>query len=159
MNKYIIASLIIIILIFFTLFLKCDFESPEEVYSDYNTAIESEIFGDGKWVPVSLLPSSAKNIHVKYDIDSNEVWLLFDYDSISSLNIKSICLRILIRKEMLPRYNRSAEISWWPSSITNQTGYSKMDEEFVFYNCMAIYDGMVAIDAKRKKFYYWSLAR
>lgn len=127
-------------------------ESPEKLFLDSKAAIKSGMTGEGKWIPQALLLNSASNIHLKYDIDTNEIWVSFSFDGIEKLTFLDQCSE---NKIIPPRYSRVMKISWWPQNLFTKEGEANT-ECYNYYNCSDVLGGMVAIPSSSRNLHYWT---
>jgi len=88
------------------------------------------------WIP-ELLPPSASDIHVKYDVDSNEAVVSFSYAPADEDDLGSACTRT----PHIPTPTMRA--SWFPDGVENTAAHSFMCD-----------DGYLVTDGNDG--YYWS---
>jgi hypothetical protein len=123
-------------------------ERVESVYPDARAAISAGEIERG-WIP-AFLPPSAKDIHVKYDLDTNEVWLRFSMDPSEVGSIENSCRRIETVEAVLPE--RAG--FWWPERLTEEQGSAlHQSGGYTHYRCEN--GGSIAIKRAGREVLYW----
>jgi hypothetical protein len=134
----------------------CDWlERPEYSFPNTDQAIKSGLVEKG-WIPKGLLPQSAKDIHINYDMDSNETWIAFHFDDSNAMANYNNSLNPAPMEITLPRANRSKSLSWWPSDLNNGVDFSTLHSKYLFYRLPIGHDGFIAIYIEQKQVYFWS---
>lgn len=126
----------------------CTREMVVEEYSDLRAAMTPGAAGSRGWIP-GFTPTSAFNLRIAYNIETNEVWLMYEADSQELTNMLVTCP---VRKDQrmgVPR--RPPRISWWPESLTSVS--SKANVDWRFFSCDP--QGAGAVDLSNLKAYYW----
>src|SRR5688572_24526396 len=104
----------------------CDGDTRDHFYDTHAMAKkEGEVRDDGP-IP-TFLPSSMSNIRVRYNIDTNEVWVSFDWDGKDRGEIQSRCKLRTLREDQLPWRVPSS----WPSELKQGSGKSLSNAEFM----------------------------
>ncbi len=139
----------------FVSFLGCEWmESSETSYANLDAAQKANAVGPGKWIP-EFLPSSARNILEKHNLDTNEIWLSFHTESGDLGSILSACKEVTGESILLPRASPG---HWWPKTLVRHSGGSKqLEKGFVYFQCQD--RGSIATDLKRIEVFYWVTMR
>lgn len=105
-------------------------------YQNYQQVVSEGAFDKG-WIP-EFLPTSAFNILEKYDLDTNEIILKFNFDVNESTDLKQNCQ--LVDNVITPKILNA---DWWSNElvISSQNrfycdetkGYMVVDEDTVYY--------------------------
>ena len=155
MKQKIIHFILIIILAITVC--SCDWlERPEYSFPNTDQAIKSGLIEKG-WIPKGLLPQSAKDIQVNYDMDTNETWVAFHLEDSKTVSGFANKLRQAPMELVLPRANRSKSLSWWPLDLNNSVDFSTLHSKYLFYRFPNGHDGFIAIQVEQKSVYFWSL--
>ena len=83
----------------------------ESSYSNYNEVVEDDAIRRG-WIPF-FLPKSASNIREVHDLDTNEVWLVFNLDPKDAEAMAKSCTSIPLTEIVYP----SQPLPWWPEKL------------------------------------------
>lgn len=127
-------------------------ESTEVTYQDFEAAIKAKAVGEGKWIP-GFLPPSATGIRERHNLDTNEVWLSFQFNQSDPNPMMASCDRVTEDKVTYPRKSPS---DWWPRILTQLPGgVQTSDQVYEYYQCKD--GGTMAINAKRSEAFYWEL--
>lgn len=126
-------------------------ETKETKYANYEAVRKAGEIDRG-WIP-EFLPLSAKNIHERHNIDTNEVWLFFNFNYSTDIeNLGKSCKQVTSHNIVFPRYPGG----WWPKELTRRTEDTQStDRDYEYYRCED--DGIIAIDSKNGKAFYWHL--
>lgn len=126
-------------------------ESRENSYVDYEAAMNAGEMSRG-WIP-AYIPKSAKEIRLKYNIDTNQVWLFFRFNS-SDIGLLLHSCEESIQNEI--NYPRESP-NWWSKDLrVVSIDKNKLESSsFLFLKCTD--KGSMAIDDKRNQAYYWHL--
>jgi hypothetical protein len=119
-------------------------ETPESQYADSVEAGRDGAISRG-WIP-EWIPSGATNIREIHDIDTNQVWLVFDAPSAELVAIETHCERMSTPPERYPRRIRK----WWPSTLSRRE--PSPPDEYLYLRCET---GFIAIDLESGRAYYW----
>jgi hypothetical protein len=89
----------------------------EDVHAEYPN--REAVVADGAvargWIP-EWLPASAKDIRESHNLDTNRVWLKFEYDSADRTALEAACARASGSELAFP--GEDARRSWWPRELT-----------------------------------------
>jgi hypothetical protein len=125
-------------------------ESPETTYANLDAAKKANAVGPGKWIP-EFLPTLARNIREKHNLDTNEVWLSFHAETAGLASIPRVCKEVPEESILLPR---SSPGNWWPQGLVRHSEDGKdMRKMFVYFQCQN--GGNLATDLKRVEVFYW----
>lgn len=120
-------------------------------YPDYQSAINAGAVGEGRWVP-AFLPQSARDIQEQHDIDTNEVWLFFRFDSHKPYWVTSDCNKTERHAIPLARWSPGR---WWPDTLVQGSeGGQQSDATYDYYRCK---DGILAIEVNKNEAFFWYL--
>jgi len=95
-------------------------EAQDHTYKDYQALDDAGEFEHG-WAP-DLLPESATDIHLKYDLDSNAILMAFEFDPADEAAVTRDCTTA---DQMLPP---QLQAKWWPDDLLT-------DGAVAFYQC------------------------
>jgi hypothetical protein len=126
-------------------------DTVEAVYPSFAAAAQAQAIGDEKWIP-SFVPRSATDIREIHNLDTNEVWLAFRFESQDREWLDRPCVTSGDRPMILPR-RRPAD--WWPEVLVRSGNGTRYFESYRFYRCGT--KGIVAIDGTGATAYYWAL--
>jgi hypothetical protein len=127
-------------------------ETVETIYPNHSAASEAGTIGAGKWIP-EFLPLSAVNIRERHNLDTNEVWLFFQFNFLNDIaNLAKSCKRVDSRDI---RYPRNPGI-WWPEILT-KSGKDTPGSAIVYEHYQCKDGGFMAIDSKKTEVFYWHL--
>jgi hypothetical protein len=103
---------------------------------------------EGGWLP-TFLPADSHRIKLRYDVDTNEVWVAFESNGGNSEPIRRECKPIGTSDVRLVR----TQPRWWPESMSAQQTLSQLPSSHVYYKCA---DGsFVALSRMGESSYYW----
>jgi hypothetical protein len=140
--------------IIITLFCCDAIEFIETSAKTRDEAAKKGIAGQGRWVPLEIFSNKVRDIKIKYDIDTNEVWARY-VDNIDRIINNKYCYIIDDRKEIdLPRKRRSKKIKWWPKDLMDKE-FGDLPNHYVYYECKD--EGFLAKEYKSNIIYYWHL--
>ena len=126
-------------------------ETVETVYPNLEAAAKAGAIGDEKWIP-AFLPSSATSIREVHNLDTNEEWLVFRFNTVDLATLESACKPIAGTASVLPR---KAPGTWWPQELTKHAkGREQQQGPYNYYSCKG-QSGMV-ITRERTEAYYWT---
>ncbi len=121
----------------------------EKNLSDMAEARESGVLKEGGWLP-GFLPANATNIRLRYDVDTNEIWVGFDRRGPDLSPMEQSCNRVERGNLIFPR---KAPTIWWPDELKADAAASRADYGFEFHKCSD--GGFVAATGDGKRSYYW----
>jgi hypothetical protein len=125
-------------------------ETVQYAYSTRDEAVRDQVVGEDKLIPEKILPQSAKDIHLKFNTDTNEVWLTFRYSLIESFPTANWCHKITEKELVYPRQNRDR---WWPKALSESGNPShKSTTVYEYFQCKK--GGNMASD-RNGTAYYW----
>lgn len=124
-------------------------ETFENIYPDYQAAIDAGGVKRG-WVP-SFLPSSAKDIREKHDLDTNQVWLRFSLPDGGLDPINNSCRPANHITVSLPRKTAG---DWWPDALVKTSAAQPRLGDYVYYKCDS--GSWIAAALKSHEVYYWT---
>jgi hypothetical protein len=123
----------------------CDGDTRDHFYETHAAAVkQGEVRDDGP-IP-TYLPSSINSIRVRYNIDSNEVWVSFDWDGKDWGAIESRCKPEVLKEDQFPRRVPSS----WPSELKQGASKALSNAEFMICG-----DGYLALQAASRRGFYW----
>ncbi len=126
-------------------------ESPESSYASYEEARRAGAVERG-WIP-SLVPAGALNIREKHDLDTNEVWGVFDFAD-ADVEALQKQLRPLAKGFLLGRTIGSGGVSWWPASLRGSLTETVLNDGALAFFTGS--DGFFAVvDWKLRRCYFW----
>lgn len=130
----------------------CDrIENVETTYSSFDDVIKANAIGEGKWIP-QFLPQSARDIREKHNLDTNEIWLTFEFGSNDLGMMLNLCKETSLREVIRPRKSPG---SWWPEMLVHSSTSENLGR-FNYYRCTD--GGEMAIDFKKNQAFYWERA-
>jgi hypothetical protein len=121
----------------------------EKNLSNLAEAREQGVLKEGGWLP-DFLPSSATDIRLRYDVDTNEVWIGFDRSGADLAPMDRSCNSVDRASIVFPR---KVPRMWWPDALTADPGASKADSGYAFFKCSD--GGFVAAAGDGKRSFYW----
>ena len=97
-------------------------EHTEEHYASLEEAVRAGEVKRG-WIPPDL-PKSAREIRLKYDVDTNEVWMSFSLDE---ENVRKFCdgLNKATPSDVSWPYRVSERVEWWPDPLRNAASFER----------------------------------
>jgi hypothetical protein len=124
----------------------------ETTYANRQAAEEDGAFVRG-WLP-DFVPNSTMNIRESHNVDTNECWLVFDFDK-SKENAIVVELSIPSGTPQLPRSSSTQRRNWWPRALTSPTPV--LPQQFQFYSFRDSRGGtwFVAIERQTPKAWCW----
>ena len=124
-------------------------ETGRSEYPSAQAAISAGAIERG-WVP-EFLPSSAREISEKHNLDTNEVWLRFSVDPNERSSIDMSCRKISGSDAVLPRKGAG---EWWPEALTEQKGRASLQAgAYTLYRCEN--GGSMAMESDGHMVFYW----
>ncbi len=125
-------------------------ESNENYYVDYEAAMKAGEISRG-WIP-DYMPKSSKEIRLKYNIDTNQVWLFFRLNSSDVGLLLQSCEESTQNEIKYPHESPN----WWSKDLRIvSTDKKKLQSSFLFLKCND--GGSIAINDKRNQAYYWHI--
>jgi len=128
-----------------------------EHYATRKQAEAAGTFGRG-WLPQSL-PASAYNIRVSYYVDTNEVWMRFQYVGNDLLTFLDQCN--VVDDPDFPKFGRTQKLArWWPKALT-ASGRKEQLADIRVYHCAKMQhgdgkvDSHVAVSQSQLTVWYW----
>lgn len=133
---------------------KNDWISSE--YSTMQEAVDAGALRNG-WIP-SDMPASAHSIVEVHSVDSNEIWLKFQYEGQGIERLRDKCTED--PEVALPDAKRTRlNVPWWPQGLS--PGDEALSGEFVFFSCHGVkhaeslLSSGMALDQSEGLVYYW----
>jgi hypothetical protein len=123
----------------------CDGYTRENLYATHAEARSAGEVRDNGPVP-TFLPSSIANIRARYNIESNELWLSFDWNGVDLGAVASRCKRALLSADQFPRRAPAK----WPSDL--KRGSDKAPAGTIMMTCG---EGYLALQSESKRGFYW----
>jgi len=121
----------------------------EIVLQDLEDAKAKGVLREGGWLP-SYLPSSSDHIRLRYDVDTNEVWVSFQWKAPDPEPLGTDCTTTNPSEVRLVR----TEPSWWPEALSSKQKASQLPISYAYHVCR---DGaFVALSQTGETSYYWS---
>ena len=129
-------------------------------YPTYEAAVQDGAIRRG-WVP-EFLPRSARQIQEVHNIDTNEIWLGFDFAEEDRSALVSACTMIPASVVRLPRNPSPRFTLSWPREL--HKGATLMDSELTFFRCEERnrtdpYQSYLALEHHQAKAWFWSVHR
>lgn len=125
-------------------------EITESYYETYEKIVEIPNVFDAGWIP-AWLPKTAKQIKESHDIDTNEVWITFEFST--SDKFFESCLPLKKSAIDLPSEQR---IHRFPSFVVEALSSVK-NEAMNFYQCDQDSNRYLAIDDQGMRGYIWRI--
>src|SRR5262245_57995635 len=137
-----------VVWLFALLLSACDsMELPEASYSSRSEVVQDGAVARG-WVP-AWLPSTAKDLRERHDLDNNISQLTFAFETLGSTDLSQNCTRVDPSAATMPR---KILVDWWPADLRSAKPLSR----FSFYACSdAGSTAYLAIDDEQKRAYFW----
>jgi hypothetical protein len=121
----------------------------EVVLRDLEDAKSKGVLREGGWLP-SYLPSSSDRIRLRYDVDTNEVWVSFRWKAPDPEPLGKECRTTNPSEVRLVR----TQPGWWPEALSSQQKASQLPSSYAYHVCR---DGtFVALSKTGETSYYWS---
>lgn len=130
----------------------CGCSGPDIVQMDLRDLSEARSKGvlhEGGWLPM-FLPSSSREIRLRYDVDTNEVWVAFRPGGTSLEPFDTQCKKIAPGEAVLARQKPR---SWWPDYLSAESATSKSPATHEYYKCSD--GGFSALSKSGETSYYW----
>lgn len=135
-------------------------ETREEFYENLDAAKKGDAMHGG-WIP-QVLPESAYDIYVAYDLDTNNVWARFRFDK-RDINRLIRETKEVNRIELDKIEFASSRFKWWPQNLTRQflerrqdVKLYRYDETFTYAdNRQETISSFFIIDMESDTAYYW----
>ena len=155
-----IAAITLGIIVFLYTFLPAIFEDIDRLettditYSDYKAAVKAYEVKRG-WMP-AYIPTSAKDIHARHNLDTNILWWSFYYDQKDSNFMVETC--VSAKKDDLIFTRKIQAFTWWPEELVEGLKeFNSTDVVYDYYTCEKT--GNLAIDIDKNKAYFWDFNR
>ena len=155
-----IAAITLCIILFLYAFLPAIFEDMDRLeitditYSDHEAAVRAGGLKRG-WMP-TYIPTSAKDIRARHNLDTNILWLSFNYDPRDS-DFRINSCGSTEKNELLFTRKKQA-FAWWPKELVEGFDESLNNEQpYDYYTCEKT--GNLAIDIDKNKAYFWDFNR
>lgn len=120
----------------------------EVVLRNLDDAKAKGFLHEGGWLP-AYLPSDSSRIRLRYDVDTNEVWVAFESSGRSPGSLESKCKAIGASDVQLVR----TQPRWWPKSMSAQQIARQLPNSHTYYKC--IDRSFVALSHAPETSYYW----
>jgi hypothetical protein len=135
-------------------------ETVEQTYPTYDAATKAGAVGRDKWIP-DFLPQSATDIRERHNLDTNEIWLTFQFNSQNvAAMVKKSCHQVAEDRVSFPATTRSRKISWWPKDLVDDSNAARKPEPgYTYYQCDTREGGVLAVAREKNRGFYWSVAR
>lgn len=115
-----------ILIIFAFIFVVSCSDNIESKYNDYNSMTKSDSYKKG-WIP-EFIPTTAKNIYEKHNLDNNNVWIQFYCKKSDLLKISEKWISADSIKYAIKALNNDFD-------IPQKSSYFKLsDKEFISIN-------------------------
>jgi hypothetical protein len=118
-------------------------------FRDLSEAKEEGVLREGGWLP-QFLPSTSKNIRLRYDVDTNEVWVAFQWDGAQLQPFDAQCTRISSGELTLARKRPR---TWWPTFLSKESATTPTPTAFEYFKCSD--GGFAALSSRDENSYYW----
>jgi|WetSurMetagenome_2_1015567.scaffolds.fasta_scaffold205698_2 hypothetical protein len=134
------------------LMLGCErMETVDAVYPDFAAAVRADAVGDTKWIP-AFLPSSATHIRDVHNLDTNEQWLSFAFNTPDRSALTHACKPVRTNDIAFPRKSPG---TWWPKGLTRSgQGREPVEKIYDYYSCNG--HSAMALARERSEAYYWT---
>lgn len=141
------------LLLLFLLFVFLEWsETIERHFHDYQQLelAKAASPGLGTWFP-AFLPESAKDIRIKYNLDTNQAVLAFRFDSRSDLNLTDHCSKASVNDIEYAR----GTARWWPTTMLKESPSSKELAPYQIYRCGQNAFMVVETTSEAVQAYFW----
>lgn len=135
----------LILMILLALIVGCDGYVREGSYATHAEAKSAGEVRDNGPIP-TFLPSSITNIRARYNLESNELWLSFDWNGADLGAVESRCKRAVLRAEQFP----GRAPAKWPRDL--KRGSDSVPSGTVVMTCG---EGYLALQGESKRGFYW----
>lgn len=120
----------------------------EVVLQNLEDAKAKDYLREGGWLPM-YLPSDSNRMRLRYDTDTNEVWLAFESNGGGSARLEQECKTVGASEVRLVR----TQPRWWPESMSAHQKPLQLPSSHTYYKCS---DGsFVALSPAAETSYYW----
>jgi hypothetical protein len=120
----------------------------EVALRDLEDAKAKGVLREGGWLP-SYLPTSSNRIRLRYDVDTNEVWVSFEWKGHDPEPLAEECRTTAPSEVRLVR----TQPSWWPEALSSQRRPSQLPTSYTYHACT---DGsFVALSQTGETSYSW----
>lgn len=132
-------------------------ETTTNRYSNYYDAVADGALQRG-WLPRNL-PDSVHDIVETHNIDTNELWVKFQFDKADIKGLLRQCEKMVdLRLPAATRVKRMA--AWWPQTLTDKNG-KQLPNEMQAYSCLKMphaesaFDAGMILDTQKQTAWYW----
>lgn len=127
--------------------------TPERSFATLADAIAGGAF-EPEWLPQPRMPPSARNIRVRRDLQSVELWARFEFDEPDRANLGRGCQRIGQQELRLPA-SQTRGIGWWPEMLRSDPGVAA--QQFELHQCTDTAGGIARLAVHRSltAAFYW----
>jgi len=84
--------------------------------------------GDRSWAP-GFLPPSSHDIHIAYNVDTNEIWGQFSFDATDQGFLRARC-EPSTRHSSIPWPRKPYSAAWWPADMTRDGTVPRSSQVF-----------------------------
>jgi hypothetical protein len=123
-------------------------DTNEQTFATLSEASAKGALGEGAWLP-KFLPPSSSDITVRFNIDTNEVWVAFSWDGVNRGELAKQCHNAVASDILLPERSPS----WWPVELTQTAPRSAASMGTELHTCSD--GGFAALQPAAKRAYYW----
>ena len=106
-------------------------EQPHRKYGTY----DQEIFV-GNWIP-DIFPKDITNIHEQHDVDTNEVWVKFNYGRLPPTEVLNSYTQVLPNDLSSLKLRKPLFASWWFDDVSTNSrllqGHVEKICQHIFY--------------------------
>ncbi|MCK4847118.1 MAG: hypothetical protein KAS88_05540 [Deltaproteobacteria bacterium] len=125
-------------------------ETIDVTYSDHEAAVKAGEIERG-WMP-TYIPTSAKEIRTRHNIDTNNLWWSFYYDPKDYDFMDKSCKKAE-KNDLLFTRKRQA-FDWWPEElIDGSSEFLDNEQSYNYYTCDKTAN--LAVDTTKSKAYLW----
>jgi hypothetical protein len=127
------------------------FEEPQRYYKSHS----DELYAGG-WVP-KIFPNDISEIHEQHDIDTNEVWLLFNRGNKNIDPEKINMSRLTWDQTQSIQFRKPFLSSWWFEGPVQQqpANDNALNAEYFKGSCGDGMTSYLALDRTSQKSYWW----
>lgn len=129
--------------------------TPERSFATLAEAAAGGAF-DAGWLPSSLMPPTAKNIRVRRDTGSTDLWARFEFDEADRGGLGTGCERIGQQELRLPA-SATRGIGWWPEMLRSDPAVAA--QQFELHQCSDPSGGVARLAVHRSltTAFYWRM--
>lgn len=118
----------------------------EQRFENMNEASRAGAIERG-WLP-RFTPQSSFDIQLRYDLDTNEVWISFGWDGTDG-ELDKQCKPFSLTLEDLPKRSPT----WWPHELSPSTSTESLAALKNLLRCSD--GGVMVLQPEHKRGYYW----